>query len=101
MSLLASGLNCCPSYSSVLRALRPRIDGSAIHYYFSTRHLSTQVAMDLFSSLTDSLGNVLREHFGTLQKIFLAGLNDTDLPTQVASLRSGARPVREGITEEK
>ncbi|KAJ4463105.1 putative importin beta-2 subunit family protein [Paratrimastix pyriformis] len=47
-----------------------------------------RMAMNLFSSLTDGLGNALREHFGTLQKIFMGGLVDQDLETQVASLRA-------------
>ncbi|KAL2650159.1 hypothetical protein R1flu_018287 [Riccia fluitans] len=35
-----------------------------------------EVALILFSSLTETIGDVLRPHFCTLQSVFVAGLND-------------------------
>lgn len=38
--------------------------------------LKNQVALILFSSLTETIGDLLRPHFATLQSVFISGLND-------------------------
>jgi hypothetical protein len=38
--------------------------------------IAIQVALILFNSLTETIGDVLRPHFGTLQSVFINGLND-------------------------
>lgn len=38
--------------------------------------LLKQVALILFSSLTETIGDLLRPHFATLQSVFISGLND-------------------------
>ncbi|CAM6083186.1 unnamed protein product [Calypogeia fissa] len=35
-----------------------------------------EVALILFNSLTETIGDVMRPHFGTLQSVFISGLND-------------------------
>lgn len=38
--------------------------------------IGIQVALILFSSLTETIGDLLRPHFATLQSVFVNGLND-------------------------
>ncbi len=44
--------------------------------FFGTAMEKYQVALILFSSLTETIGDLLRPHFATLQGVFVSGLND-------------------------
>ncbi|XP_024542572.1 importin-4 isoform X1 [Selaginella moellendorffii] len=48
-----------------------------------------EVALVLFSSLTETIGEILRPHFATLHAIFLNGLRDQSAKVRVAALKAG------------
>jgi hypothetical protein len=47
-----------------------------------------EVALVVFTSLTDSIGNMLRPHFRQLTSIFVRGLSDQAQPVRVASVKA-------------
>ncbi|KAG6541698.1 hypothetical protein Mapa_016963 [Marchantia paleacea] len=61
-----------------------------------------EVALILFSSLTETIGDVLRPHFSTLQSVFVAGLNDQQSNrVRVAALKAVGALVGYIQTEEE
>ncbi|OAE28961.1 hypothetical protein AXG93_2960s1400 [Marchantia polymorpha subsp. ruderalis] len=61
-----------------------------------------EVALILFSSLTETIGDVLRPHFSTLQSVFVAGLNDQQSTrVRVAALKAVGALVGYIQTEEE
>ena len=51
-------------------------------------HTHAQVALVVFMSLTDSIGNLLRQHFRQLTSIFVRGLSDQAQPVRVAAVKA-------------
>ena len=47
-----------------------------------------EVALVVFMSLTDSIGNLLRQHFTQLTAIFVRGLSDQHQPVRVAAVKA-------------
>eukprot|EP01119_Soliformovum_irregulare_P017178 TRINITY_DN5056_c0_g2_i2.p1 TRINITY_DN5056_c0_g2~~TRINITY_DN5056_c0_g2_i2.p1 ORF type:complete len:1064 (+),score=402.94 TRINITY_DN5056_c0_g2_i2:21-3212(+) len=47
-----------------------------------------EVSMGLFNTLTENIGETLRQHFSSLQQIFVKGLQDSEAKVRVASLKS-------------
>eukprot|EP01117_Protostelium_nocturnum_P017824 TRINITY_DN7326_c0_g1_i1.p1 TRINITY_DN7326_c0_g1~~TRINITY_DN7326_c0_g1_i1.p1 ORF type:complete len:1027 (-),score=371.02 TRINITY_DN7326_c0_g1_i1:121-3201(-) len=47
-----------------------------------------QMAMSLFNSITENIGDYLRPHFQTLQSIFQKGLQDPESQVRIASLQA-------------
>jgi hypothetical protein len=47
-----------------------------------------EVALVVFTSLTDAIGNLLRQHFVQLTAIFVSGLSDQHQPVRVAAVKA-------------
>lgn len=53
----------------------------------STDPTLRQVALGLFESLAETIGDVLRPHFATMHQLLVQGLQDKDNGVRLASLR--------------
>ena len=65
----------------------PDLMQSLFGYSQSPHSEHREAAILIFASLTDTIGDQLREHFKTLIQIFVAGMSDTAQPVRVASVR--------------